>query len=69
MLDRDRVNKPDVLWVNVVKNRHDSIDRLAAWFDLSTGTIRPMTVAEQLAADPNSGRRSKHAEGSNEVPE
>lgn len=69
MLDRDRVNKPDVLWVNVVKNRHDSIDRMACWFELSTGTIRPMTLPEQLAADPNSGRRSKHTEGSNEVSE
>lgn len=67
MLDRDRVNKPDVLWVNIVKNRHDSIDRLAGWFELSTGTIRPMTMDEQMAADPNSGRRSKQKEGTDEV--
>ena len=67
MLDRDRVNKPDVLWVNVVKNRHDSIDRMSAWFDLSTGTIRSMSIEEQLAADPNSGRRSKQKESSDEV--
>lgn len=67
MLDRDRVNKPDVLWVNIVKNRHDSIDRLAGWFELSTGTIRPMSIEEQLAADPNSGRRSKQKESTDEV--
>lgn len=67
MLDRDRVNKPDVLWVNIVKNRHDSIDRLAGWFDLSTGTIRPMNQDEQFAADPNSGRRSKQKESNDEV--
>lgn len=69
MLDRDRVNKPDVLWVNVVKNRHDSIDRMACWFELATGTMRPMTMDEQLAADPNSGRRSKRTEGSDAVSE
>lgn len=58
MLDRDRVNQPDVLWFNVVKNRHDMITRFAGRFDLSTGSITQMTQDEMDAADPNAGRKS-----------
>lgn len=59
MLDRDRVNKPDVMWFNVVKNRHDSLTRFAAKFDLETGRLDQMSPEEMADADPNSGRRSK----------
>lgn len=57
MLDRDRVNNPEVLWLNVVKNRHDSIDRIGAKFYLDYGAISPMTPEEQTQADPNAGRK------------
>lgn len=59
MLDRDRVNKPDVMWFNVVKNRHDSLTRFAGRFDLDTGRIDQMTAEEAADSDPNSGRKSR----------
>ena len=59
MLDRDRVNNPEVLWLNVVKNRHDSIDRIGAKFFLDYGAITAMTVDEQVMADPNAGRKPR----------
>lgn len=58
MLDRDRVNKPDVMWCNVVKNRHDSMGRVALRFHLETGEVSQMSEDEMLDADPNSGRKS-----------
>lgn len=59
MLDRDRVNKPDVLWVNVVKNRHDTLTRFAARMHLDTGLLTQMTWEEQQDEDPNAGRKSR----------
>jgi len=59
MLDRDKTNAPDVLWIHVVKNRHDEMGKIACHFDLPTGSIRQMTPEDAIAADPNSGRRSK----------
>jgi replicative DNA helicase len=63
MLDRDRVNNPEVLWLNVVKNRHDSIDRIGAKFFLDYGGILPMTTEEQTMADPNAGRKPRKESG------
>jgi len=59
MLDRDRVNYPEVLWCNVVKNRHDALARIGTNFDLPTGTVTQMTPDEEMQADPNSGGRRK----------
>lgn len=59
MLDRDRKNAPEVLWVYVVKNRHDSLATIGTKFDLPTGSVQQMTDEEQFDADPNSGRRSR----------
>jgi len=59
MLDRDRVNNPEVLWLNIVKNRHDSIDRIGARFYLDYGAITQMTLEEQIQADPNAGRKTR----------
>lgn len=59
MLDRDRVNKPDVLIWNVVKNRHDRLARIYTRINLEVGRIEQMSEEEALDADPNSGRRSR----------
>lgn len=59
MLERDRISKPDVLWWNVVKNRHDSMTKFACRMDLETGRLSPMTDEEERDADPNAGRRSR----------
>lgn len=59
MLTRDRVNQPDVLWLNIVKNRHGSIGRIATRMTLDTGRISQLSDEEALDADPNSGRKSK----------
>lgn len=59
MLDRDRVNAPEVLWFNVVKNRHDTLGRFAGQFHLESGRIEQMADLDMMNADPNSGRRSK----------
>jgi hypothetical protein len=61
MLDRDREKKPDVMWFNVVKNRHDGIGKFACHFSLDTGRLRQMSEEEMLDHDPNSGRRSRRA--------
>lgn len=59
MLDRDRENKPNLMWMHIVKNRHDQIGKMAAHFDLETGLLRQMTQEEMMDADPNAGRRSR----------
>jgi len=59
MLDRDRVNSPEILWWNVVKNRHDTLARLATRLTLATGSMRQLSDEEAAQNDPNAGRRSK----------
>lgn len=59
MLDRDRVNTPDVMTFNVVKNRHGAIGKFGCWFDLPTGLLRQMTDEEMAEKDPNSGRKGR----------
>lgn len=59
MLDRDRNNNPDVMWVHVVKNRHDRLARIGCRFELETGKLSQLSDAEMIAVDPNAGRPSK----------
>jgi replicative DNA helicase len=59
MLDRDRNNNPDIMWVHVVKNRHDKLARIGCRFELETGKLSQLSEAEMLAVDPNAGRPSK----------
>lgn len=59
MLDRDRNNNPDVMWIHVVKNRHDKLARIGCRFELETGKLSQLSEAEMLAVDPNAGRPSK----------
>lgn len=59
MLDRDRNNHPDVMWIHVLKNRHDRLAKVAARFELETGRLTQMTEREMLDVDPNAGRKSR----------
>jgi replicative DNA helicase len=59
MLTRDRENLPDVLWLNVVKNRHDNLANIPCRFELETGRIRQLTDEEWQDVNPNGGRKSR----------
>jgi len=59
MLDRDRNNHPDVMWVHVVKNRHDKLVRIGCRFELETGKLTQLDDATAASVDPNAGRPSK----------
>jgi replicative DNA helicase len=67
MLERDRNNYPNALWCDVVKNREDELGRFALHFELTTGYMRQMSLEEQFAADPNSGRRKPQVKSAEDI--